>query len=52
MIAAARKAPFPDPAWAKTIVSADSYDPLVKDLIEGAVGEFRGAQSESKLAPY
>ena len=52
VIAAARRAPFPDPAWAKTIVSADSYDPLVKELIEGAVGEFRGAQSESKLAPY
>ena len=51
-IAAARKAPFPDIAWAKTIVNSGNYDPVVKDLIEGSVGDFRGAQSESKLAPY
>jgi TPP-dependent pyruvate/acetoin dehydrogenase alpha subunit len=51
-IADAKAAEFPDYAWAQSIIIAGTYDPIVKELIEGAVSEFKGAQSESKLAPY
>lgn len=51
-IDSAKKAPFPDLAWARSVVLANTYDPVVKDLIEGPVAQFSGAQSETKLAPY
>lgn len=51
-IEAAKRAEFPDRGWARSIVASETYDPIVTELIEGAVGDFRGAQSEAKLAPY
>jgi pyruvate dehydrogenase E1 component alpha subunit len=51
-IAGAKKAGFPRSDWARSIVAANTYDPLVEELIEGPVGQFKGAQSETKLAPY
>jgi TPP-dependent pyruvate/acetoin dehydrogenase alpha subunit len=51
-IAHAKAAPFPTSHWAGSIVATGTYDPLVTTLIEGAVAQFKGAQAESKLAPY
>jgi TPP-dependent pyruvate/acetoin dehydrogenase alpha subunit len=51
-IARAKKAGFPDYVWAQSIICANTYDPVVTELTEGPVGQFKGAQSEAKLAPY
>jgi TPP-dependent pyruvate/acetoin dehydrogenase alpha subunit len=51
-IAAAKIAPFPNGAWSLSITSAETYDPVVSNLLDGAVAEFLGAQNETKLGPY
>lgn len=51
-IDAAKRAAFPSRGWARSIVAAGTYDPLITEFVEGAVSEFRGAQMEAKLAPY
>lgn len=51
-IDAARNADFPESAWAQSIVASNTFDPVVKEFIDGAVGQFKGAQAEAKLAPY
>jgi pyruvate dehydrogenase E1 component alpha subunit len=51
-IAAAKSAQFPNGPWSRSIVCTGTYDPVVGELIEGAIAEFRGAQGETKLGPY
>lgn len=51
-IARAKAAPFPSHEWAQSITLANTYDPVVKTLIEGPIAQFQGAQAETKLAPY
>ena len=48
----AKSAPFPNPEVPLSSVWANTYDPVATVLIEGAVSEFKGNQSEAKLAPY
>ena len=47
-----KRLPFPHVASSGSIASATGYDRAAVYLIEGAVSEFQGAQSETKLGPY
>lgn len=51
-IAKAKVAPFPGLDVPLASVSANTFDPVVKEFIDGAVSQFKGNQSEAKLAPY
>lgn len=51
-IAAAREAPFPGRDVPMSSVSANSFDPVVTEFIDGPVSDFLGAQAEATLTPY
>jgi TPP-dependent pyruvate/acetoin dehydrogenase alpha subunit len=48
----AKAAPFPAIDVPLSSVSANTYDPVVREFVDGAVSQFKGNQSEAKLAPY